>query len=177
MYHILIIVVEAVVMLFELRFLMQTSRADYYNPLTQAVVKLTRPLADLKAISSIHLGRFYIGSLVVAWAISMIFWILTGLHIHMPLGICAVLGLLMPLKVLGYMLFILLLAQALTSWLPSTRSWSWYMSQLTAPVVAPVQRIIPPIGMIDISLMIVLLIMYAINGLFYHIFGWLWAIV
>lgn len=177
MFHMLIIAVEAVVMLFELRFLMQTSRADYYNPLTMAVVKLTRPLADLNFISSIHLGRLYIGSLVVAYAVSVVFWILLGLYAHLPLSMCTAIALLMPVKVLGYMLFMLLIAQALTSWLPSTRAWSYYFSQLTAPIVAPVQRIIPPIGMIDISLMIVLLIMYAINGLFYRIFGGLWAIV
>ena len=69
-------------------------------------------------------------------------------------------------KTFGYLIIILLLAQALTSWLPSTRQWSIFFSQITYPIVAPVQKIIPPIGMIDISLMIVMLGLFALDSLF-----------
>ena len=68
----------------------------------------------------------------------------------------------------------LLFAQALLSWLPSTRGWSFYFSQITSFITAPVQRIIPPIGMIDISLMIVLIALFALNRLFANIFGIMW---
>ena len=37
-------VIEAVVILFELRALMQSSSVDYYHKVTQAVVRLTEPL-------------------------------------------------------------------------------------------------------------------------------------
>jgi YggT family protein len=49
--------------------------------------------------------------------------------------------------------------------------------QLTYPIVAPVQKIIPPIGMIDISLMIVMIAIFALNRLAYSIFGLYWAIL
>ena len=87
----------------------------------------------------------------------------------MPLLYIPLAALLMLLKTTGYLIIFLLLAQALTSWLPATRGWSFLFAQINAPIVAPVQRIIPPIGMIDISLMIVLIAIYALNSLMYAV--------
>ena len=175
--NLLIIIAEAFVMLFELRFLLQSSSADYYHPFTQAVLKLTNPLINLPVIRSMHIKNYYIGGLVIAFAISFAFWIGFGLYLNLLPNFFLLAAILMPIKVFGYLLFMLLIVQALTSWLPSTRSISYLMYQLTAPIVAPVQRIIPPIGMIDISLMIILIILYAINGLFYKIFTFGWMII
>ena len=75
------------------------------------------------------------------------------------------------------LIFFLLIVQALTSWLHSTRSISILMYQITYPIVAPVQKVIPPIGMIDISLMIIIFVLYAVNGLCYKLFGVYWGII
>ena len=164
-------------MLFELRFLLQSSSADYYHPFTQAILKLTNPVINIPFIRGIHLRNYYVGGLAVAFIISLIFWIAFGSTIGIPIKINLLLGILMPFKVFGYLLFMLLIIQALTSWLSSTRSISFLMYQITSPITSPVQRIIPPIGIIDISLMIVILILYAINSLFYKMFGLIWAIL
>lgn len=177
MLNIYIIIAEALVMLFELRFLLQSSSADYYHPFTQAILKLTNPIVNISFIRSMHVRQFFVGGLLVSFVISIIFWLAFGSWIRLPLEYNLLLGLLMPIKVFGYLIFMLLIVQALTSWLPSTRHVSYYCYQLTAPLVVPVQKIIPPIGMIDISLMIVLIAMYAINSLFYRLFGMLWAIL
>ena len=173
----LIIVVETFVMLFELRFLLQSSSADYYHPFTQAILKLTNPIINIPFIRGMHLRNYYVGGLVVAFIISLVFWIAFGSTIGIPVNLNLLIGILMPVKVFGYLLFMLLIIQALTSWLPSTRNISYLMYQITAPITAPVQKIIPPIGMIDISLMVVILVLYAINSLFYKIFGIIWAII
>ncbi len=173
-----IIVAEALVMLFELRFLLQSSSADYYNPLTQAILKLTNPLVRLPPLQSLHIGSFFVGPLVIAWIISCLFWqIIAFMIAGFSAQAAIIVGLLMPVKVFGYLLFFLLIVQALTSWLPATQKISMLMYQITFPIVSPVQRIIPPIGIIDISLMIIIFILYAVNALFYRLFGLYWAII
>ena len=84
---------------------------------------------------------------------------------------------LMTVKAFGYLVLCLLLVQALTSWLPATRGLSFTLGQLTYPLVSPVQKIIPPIGMIDISLMIIMIAIFALNRLGYSWFGMLWAVI
>lgn len=172
--HVMIIVAEALVMLFELRFLLQSSSADYYHPFTQAVLKLTNPLVRIPPLPNLHVGRYYVAGLVVAWIIAIAFWQIISLTMGLATQDAIILGALMPLKVFGYLIFFLLIVQALTSWLPSTRSISILMYQITYPIVAPVQKVIPPIGMIDISLMIIIFVLYAVNGLCYKVFGVYW---
>ncbi len=173
----IILIAEALVMLFQLRFLMQSSSADYYHPFTQAVLKLTNPIIRIPPIQTLHLGAYYVGGMLVAWIISLAAWQIISLLTGLTLTDSLILGLIMPIKVFGYLLFFLLIVQALTSWLPSTRSLSLLMYQITYPIVAPVQKVIPPIGMIDISLMIIIFVLYAINGLCYKFFGLYWRVI
>ncbi len=176
-FNALLIIAEALVMIFELRFLLQSSGADYYHPLTQTIIKITNPVVNLKIIQNIHAGRFFVAALIVSWVISLMFWAAITYVSGITIPQALILGVLMPVKTFGYLLFILLIIQALSSWLPATRSLCLLMSQLTYPVTAPVQRIIPPIGMIDISLMIVIFVLYAVNGICYRIFGSFWAVL
>jgi len=53
---------------------------------------------------------------------------------------------------------LLLIVYALLSWVPSLRGrWSDYVAMLVEPVLTPVRRIIPPMGGLDISFMVVIL--------------------
>ena len=52
-------VIEAVVILFELRALMQSSSVDYYHKVTQAVVRLTEPLIRVIPFRNKSIGGFY----------------------------------------------------------------------------------------------------------------------
>lgn len=90
--------------------------------------------------------------------------------------IAVVLSILTIIKTFGYLIIAILIAQALTSWLPSTRQMSVLLSTLTEFFVRPVQKVIPPIGMIDISLMVVILAIYAIEYILHLVFGILWMI-
>ena len=166
----LLLVGSAVIMLFELRSLMQSSAADYYHPFTQAVTKLTNPVVNVPLWRNIRLGSFFMHGFVVAALLALGLWVvITLFFLNMPLLYIPIAALLMLLKTTGYLIIFLLLAQALTSWLQATRAWSFLFAQINAPIVAPVQRIIPPIGMIDISLMIVLIAIYALNSLMYAV--------
>lgn len=55
---------------------------------------------------------------------------------------------------------IVMLIYALVSWVPSIRGrWTDYIAMLVEPVLTPVRRIIPPIGGLDISFLIVIIIL------------------
>ncbi|MGN0902189.1 MAG: YggT family protein [Succinivibrio sp.] len=178
--QLVIMLIEAFVILFELRALMQSSSADYYHPVTQAVIKLTEPVVKLLPFKNASvLGIYYCG-FVVGFVIAQICVIALfkfSLGAMVPMWLCLLLGTLMTIKCFGYLLLVLLIAQALCSWLPNTRAWSMYFSQITYPITAPVQKIIPPIGMIDISLMIVMLVIFAIDRLFYALVGPIWLMI
>lgn len=52
----------------------------------------------------------------------------------------------------------LMIVYALASWLPSIRGrWLDYVSMAIDPVLTPVRRIIPPIGGIDLSFLVVII--------------------
>ena len=55
---------------------------------------------------------------------------------------------------------LLMLVYAVVSWVPSLRGrWSDYLAMAVEPVLVPVRRVIPPIGGIDISFLIVFIIL------------------
>ena len=59
-----------------------------------------------------------------------------------------------------------MLAYALVSWVPSLRGkWTDYIAMLVEPVLTPVRRIIPPLGGLDISFLIVILAIQFVIGL------------
>lgn len=163
----LIWVIYILVMLFELRILLQLSNADFYSPLTQTILKITNPVLNLPGISSLRFGRFHAGSLLLAFVIALIFWALMfGGHF----GLVIIISAMTVVKCFGYLVIALMIAQALTSWLPSTQHWSMMFGQLTSPITDPVRRIVPPIGMIDISLMIVLFLIWCLNAVLTKLF-------
>jgi YggT family protein len=54
---------------------------------------------------------------------------------------------------------LVMLVYALVSWVPSLRGrWTDYVAMLVEPVLAPVRRIIPPMGGLDLSFLVVLLL-------------------
>jgi YggT family protein len=59
----------------------------------------------------------------------------------------------------------ILLIYALLSWIPSIRGkWTEYVAMLVEPVLSPVRRIIPPIGGLDVSFIVVLIIVQLVAG-------------
>ena len=163
----IVMVIEALVMLFQLRALMQSSSVDFYHPVTQVVFKLTQPVIRLIPIKNANIKGFYYCGMIVSFVIALIcVSILVVTILQFDSRLVLLFTTIITVKTFGYLIIILLLAQALTSWLPSTRQWSIFFSQITYPIVAPVQKIIPPIGMIDISLMIVMLGLFALDSLF-----------
>jgi YggT family protein len=66
------------------------------------------------------------------------------------------------LQIFGYLIF----ARAMTSWFPSARHHPiiQLLYQITDPVMIPASKLIPRIGMIDLSHMIVLLTLFYVSN-------------
>jgi YggT family protein len=55
---------------------------------------------------------------------------------------------------------LLMLVYAVVSWVPSLRGrWSDYLAMIIEPVLMPFRRVIPPLGGLDISFLVVMLLL------------------
>jgi YggT family protein len=55
---------------------------------------------------------------------------------------------------------IIMIVYAVISWIPDLRGrWTEYVAMLVEPVLAPVRRIIPPLGGFDLSFLVVILLL------------------
>lgn len=60
--------------------------------------------------------------------------------------------------------FFVLLAYAVVSWIPSLQgNWTRYLGMLVDPVLVPLRRIIPPIGGIDLSFLVLMIGLNLVN--------------
>jgi YggT family protein len=60
---------------------------------------------------------------------------------------------------------IIMLVYAVISWVPSLRGrWSDYVARLVEPVLIPIRRIIPPIGGLDLSFLVVIILLQIIDS-------------
>jgi YggT family protein len=63
----------------------------------------------------------------------------------------------------AYLLVMIL--YAVVSWVPSLRGrWSDYLALLVEPVLAPVRSVIPPLGGLDLSFLVVIIILQLVDS-------------
>lgn len=144
-----------------IRFLLQWVRADFYNPISQFVVKVTSPvLRPLRQLIPGYAG-LDLASLLLAWGLKAIELALIAgiLGFSGPLlgalawAVPAVLELLLDI-----MLFAVLI-RVILSWVnpdPFNPAVA-LLDRLTEPVMRPAQRLLPPIGGVDLSPILVMI--------------------
>ncbi len=162
-----------------LRIWLQLARADFYNPFSQFIVKATHPLiAPMRRILP-SLGRFDTASFVLALLVVMVKVLLIsliaggGIDIQLFLMFAVV----SVIKKAGVLLFWMLLIRAILSWFnQGYNPIVMVMGQLTEPVLAPIRRIIPPIGGLDLSVMLVIIGMNFLNMLLAQYIPY-WAVI
>ncbi|MGL4447663.1 YggT family protein [Shewanella sp.] len=162
-----------------LRIWLQLARADFYNPFSQFVVKATHPLiAPMRRVLP-SIGRFDSASFVLAILVVMVKLLLISLIAGGGLNILLflVFAVVSVVKQAGVLLFWMLIIRAILSWFnQGYNPIVMIMDQLTEPFLAPVRRIIPPIGGLDLSVMLVIIAMNFINMLLAQYIPY-WAII
>ncbi len=152
-----------VLLIILLRFLLQLVRADFYNPISQFIVKATNPiLMPLRRIMP-SVGSLDIASLLLLYAaevllIAAIFWVSgssfipwASLFIWAPV---AIFSLILNLYFWGLILVVIASWIAPNSYNPALI----LVNQLIEPMMRPVRRILPNMGGLDFSPLVAFLI-------------------
>ncbi|SEH78550.1 YggT family protein [Rheinheimera pacifica] len=152
-----------------LRLWLQLVRADFYNPFSQFVVKATNPLVlPLRRVIP-SIGRLDTASLVLAYSIMLVKLLVLQLIQFGQIALVPslVLSVIFLIKEILTLLFWILVIRALLSWFSQGRSpVEHVMHQLTEPLLRPVRNILPPLGGLDLSVLVVLVGLQFLNILF-----------
>ncbi len=144
-----------------LRFMLQLVRADFYNPISQFLVKATNP--PLKVMRRIipGLGGIDLASLVLAWLLKSVEILLVILVSGSAVSLLAPLIWAIPelLDLVINIFFFTIIIQAILSWFnPGGYNPAvGLLYSLNAPVLRPAQRLLPPMSGFDLSPMVVLI--------------------
>ena len=157
------------------RFLLQLVNADFYNPLAQFSVKVTNPLVQplrklIPTVARADLATLTVALLIQALGL-VIIWAIKGFSISASLTSLSGLLIWSLGEILDLTLVILLFAtfiQIIASWLqPGAYNQAIdIMRQLTAPLFTPIRRLVPNIGVLDFSPMLVIFLIVFMRLLF-----------
>lgn len=151
-----------------LRFWLQLAKADFYNPFSQFIVKATHPiLAPMRRILP-SLGNIDTSAIVLALLVVLVKMLVLTLLAGADIEIITLLlfSVVSVVKEAGVLLFWLVLIRALLSWFnQGYNPIVMVMTQLTEPVLAPIRRIIPSLGGLDLSVMVLIIGLNFLNML------------
>ncbi|MDM8349062.1 YggT family protein [Pseudomonas sp. sp1636] len=139
-----------------LRFILQLVRADFYNPLSQFIVRATHPL--LKPLRKVipSFAGLDLASLVLAILVQLVLMALVlllmgyGLDNPLQLLIWSIIGVTaLFIKVF----FFALIISVILSWVAqgSHNPAAELINQICEPLLAPIRRILPSLGGLDLS--------------------------
>ena len=162
------------------RFLLQVAKADFYNPISQAVFKATDPVVRvLRSFIPGYKGVDF-SSLILAFIVQ---FIAISVTIFLYGGVIPSVGFIITWSFIGVLNFIILfyyyalIASIIMSFV---MMFSGNMNphpilllvwQITEPIMAPFRRVIPPMGGLDFSPIFIFLIIGLIRNFIYQTFG------
>ena len=152
-----------------LRVWMQMSRADFYNPVSQFVVKATNPIViPLRRVIPGFAGVDWAGIvlvLFVAFAQVSTLQLLFGQGF--PVDQIAIASLIGAIKEVFQLMFWIMIIRAILSWISQGYNpIEALLHQLTEPLLAPVRKFIPPLGGLDLSMIVFLVALQFVQILF-----------
>ncbi|MBM7072145.1 YggT family protein [Shewanella sp. 202IG2-18] len=162
-----------------LRIWLQWTRADFYNPFSQFIVKATHPIVGPLRRVLPSLGGFDTASFVLALLVVTIKMVLLSLISSSPIDPLAIslFSLVSVVKHAGMLLFWMLLLRAILSWFnQGYNPFVMMLGQLTEPLLAPIRKILPPMGGLDLSVMVVIILLNFLNILLAQYVPF-WAII
>ncbi|PKG85862.1 hypothetical protein CXF85_03555 [Colwellia sp. 75C3] len=156
---------DALLMILIMRVWLQWVKADFYNPLSQFIVKVSNPLViPLRRIIP-GLGGIDLATILIAYIVATLKFVTLAALSGESLGFLAFyIGLLVLLKQAGFLLFVLMIIMAIMSWVvQGYNATLMVLSQLTEPFLNPIRKIIPNMGGLDLSMLLAFLAMNVIN--------------
>ena len=162
------------------RFLLQLAKADFYNPISQAVFKITDPM--VKVFRSFIPGYRGIdfSSLILAFFVQ---FAAISLTILLYGGSLPSISFIVTWSFVGVLNFIILFyyyALIASIVMSFVMMFSGNMNphpilslvwQITEPIMSPVRKVIPPMGGLDFSPIFIFLVIGLIRNFIYQIFN------
>ena len=167
LFFVLDTLITLAVIAYLLRLLMPMVRADFRNPIGQAVLKATDPLVRPLRRVLPPAGKLDLASLVALLIVQLAGTALLQLVAGggFDLGALLVRGLFGLLHTVLQFYTVAVLLYALLSWIaPGTYSpANQILTRLCEPLLAPIRRIVPPFGGLDLSALFVLIALQALQ--------------
>ena len=146
-----------------LRFLLQLVKADFYNPICQFLVKVTNPLVIplrkvVPGLAGLDLASLLLALLLQLAGIVLLLLInglgLPNVALLLVWSLVGVIGLLVNIY------FFALLAMIILSWVAagSNNPAIYLLHQITEPVMAPFRKLLPAMGGMDFSPILVFIL-------------------
>jgi YggT family protein len=156
---------------FLVRFAMQWARVSFRNPLGGFIIAVTDwAVLPMRKLVPGLLG-FDMASFLLAWLAQTLFISVVigaagiyGGTTWSALGVAALSGLVETLRLGVYIAMGIVIVTALLSWINPYAPLAPLFNQLAQPMLRPVQRLIPMIGGVDLSPLVVLLLLQVVQA-------------
>ena len=146
-----------------LRFLLQWCGADFYNPISQFLVKATHPPLKILRRFVPSIGKIDTSSLILVLSLQMLadFSILLLKGVTINMGALAILSITQLLALLINVFVFAVFARAILSWLNpgSFNAAASILDTLTDPLLDIIRKIIPNLSGLDLSPLAALLLL------------------
>jgi YggT family protein len=157
---------------FLLRFLMQWARVPFRNPIGQFVIAAS-DWAVLPARKLIPgLWGMDMASLLLAWLVQGIYFALvlalsgaSEFITPAAVGSIALVALIETARLFLYLIFGIVIITAIMSWVNPYAPMAPVLNALARPFLAPFQRFIPPLGGVDLSPIVLIIVLQLLLGL------------
>ena len=176
--HALVFIINTVLGLYTaaviLRFLMQQVRADFYNPLAQAMMKATNPLLlplrrVIRPWNRIDLASLVLAVLLQFGNVLLVTWLANRANYDLAYspGFLLMWTAIKLVYIMVNLYFFTILVEVAMSWLSQGRSpMDGMIRPVNAPLLRPVRRLLPPFSGLDFSPLVVLLVLQVIGYYF-----------
>ncbi|MFA5919817.1 MAG: YggT family protein [Methylococcaceae bacterium] len=146
-----------------LRFLLQWCGADFYNPISQFLVKITHPPLRILRRFVPSIGKIDTSSLILILALQMFadFSILMLKGVTINIGALTILSITQLISLLINVFVFAVFARAILSWMNpgAFNAAASILATLTEPLLDICRKVIPDLGGLDLSPLVALLLL------------------
>lgn len=159
---------RAAALIFLFRFILQAVRASFYNPFSEAIVRISDPVLNpvrqvLRPYRNLDFASF-----ALAWIAHMVAAVLFMIAVGAPLNFYYILNdsLHATLNLVVWIFLIAIFVSIVMSWLaPTVYSPAANLArEISEPLLSPARRILPPLGGLDLSPMITVAVLLVVQS-------------
>jgi len=141
-----------------LRFILQQVGADFYNPISQFIVKATQPLVSITRRYIPSVKKIDTATLALVFVLIIIKLVIIFSIAGYPMNVqqLAIKGVYDLISLIFDIFIVALFVQAILSWVNPDpyHPVSSLLRSLTFPILKPIRNFIPPMGGIDLSTLV-----------------------